>query len=709
MRILILPVLLAASLLVSLAPARAQPVSDTPHVRLTLIPETTTIQPGQTLTVAIRQDIDPDWHTYWINPGDSGATPVINWTLPEGTVPGPIEWPAPKPIPYAGLTNYGYAGQVTLLQGITFPQTLPGNPVTLTADIEILVCHEICIPETSTHTVTLNDGPAQDNSALIAAARDTMPRSVEWLSEYRENGSDFEVMLSLPDNEALPAITPGSVAFLPEEWGMVKAPALTRFEQPDPHTLILRQARDTRPLSEVGSFHGVVNYADENGEHSIRIPLDPSGQSNIPPSAAATTEPPTAGTASLSFTTALFFAFLGGLVLNLMPCVFPVLSIKALKLLELRSKGYSSAAFHGIAYTAGVLVSFAIIGGILIAVQFAGGESGWGFQLQNPLIVLFLAYLLFIIGLNLSGVFDVSGSFIGFGSSLSAKEGKTGAFFTGVLATLVATPCSAPFMAGALGFALLQPPAIAMMIFLAMGFGLAAPYLILSLIPAFTRLLPRPGHWMITFRQFLAFPMFSSAAWMVWVLSMQSGSPGLQWALTGMLAIAFALWLLSHRPARAQIRLLLSFLALTGFALALIPFFNASLLHPEQLEAQKQLSSVIHEPYSAPRLEEALAGRDPVFVYMTAAWCITCKVNEKIAINTAQTDKLFAEHNVTVLKGDWTSQDPEITKFLSHYGRNGVPLYIYFGAVDSATGQRPEAIILPQILTPGTFAGLLNQ
>lgn len=400
---------------------------------------------------------------------------------------------------------------------------------------------------------------------------------------------------------------------------------------------------------------------------------------------------------------AIVFAFFGGLILNLMPCVFPILSIKALSLIKLREKGRGFAAMNGIAYTLGVLASFALVGSLLMGIKIAGGDIGWGFQLQNPAIVLALAYLLFIIGLNLSGMFDINASFIGVGASFANKHGFAGSFFTGVLATMVATPCTAPFMAGALGYALVQPPVVAMSVFVALGFGLALPYLLLSVVPGLAAILPRPGLWMEKFRELLAFPVYASAMWLIWVLSIQTGSSGLLWSLMGVVAIAFALWLFAHKPYQKTRRAIIILIALAALLFAALPFIDKTLL-----QKPSQASSQEANAYSEEKLNAALNGNDPVFVYMTASWCITCKVNERIAINTDATRALISENKVMVLEGDWTNMNPEITKFLKSYDRAGVPLYVYYGP-RGKDGQRPTPAVLPQILTPGLMAETFQQ
>lgn len=697
---------LALMFLAFSAPGLAAAQAPGPYVALKIIPEKNTVVAGQTLRVAVEQTITPNWHTYYLNPGDSGAEPRITWTLPEGMQAGMLRWPAPERIPYAGLMNYGYAGSVTLVQELKAPQTLPDGPLTLTAEIEVLVCNDICIPETSTHTLVLNDATQEpvDNTATINAIIEAMPRDSGITATYHENGKDLVVTITHESEDGFAELDPSSVAFFPGEWGLILNAQETRVTTPDAKTIIINHQRDERDLADTPNFSTLLTYKNKDGsKHSYITSTTPSATPPVVTDAPVVVEsaitPETIG-----FAQALLFALLGGLVLNLMPCVFPVLSLKALKLIDLQSKGHGTAALHGVTYTAGILLSFAAIAGAMLAIKAVGGDAGWGFQLQNPFVILSLAYLLFIIGLSLSGLFEISGSFVGTGAGLTRKGGLTGTFFTGVLATLVATPCTAPFMAGALGYALLQPAPIALGIFLMLGFGLALPYLLLSVVPGLAKLLPKPGAWMVTFREMLAFPMYAAAAWMVWILSMQSSTESVMWALSGMVAIAFAIWAIKHRPKHGAMKIIVAIIVLLALLFAATPFLNKTLLQEPSAATQASTANTMSdEAYTPTRLNELLATDRPVFVYMTAAWCITCKVNEKVALHNAATIELFQSKNVAVLKGDWTRMNPDITKYLKDYGRNGVPLYVYYAPAELG-GKRPAPVVLPQILTPGIVA-----
>jgi thiol:disulfide interchange protein DsbD len=376
-------------------------------------------------------------------------------------------------------------------------------------------------------------------------------------------------------------------------------------------------------------------------------------------------------------------------VLNLMPCVFPVLSLKLLSLADI---GDRAAHHHAAAYAAGVILSFAALGGALLMLRAGGAAIGWGFQLQSPVVVGLLAYLLFAMGLSLSGVADFGGGLVGVGGRFAGRQGLAGAFATGVLATIVATPCTAPFMGAALGFALLAPAPLALAIFVALGIGLAAPLAVAALIPGLARLLPRPGRWMVLLKQLLAFPLYGTVAWLVWVLIQEVGPDGALAALFGLVLVGFAVWVYgTTRLAGPAMRRIGVGLAAVGTAAALLLAVTAtpSIARPEKTATKSGLD---YEPFSLARLEALTSERRPVFVNLTAAWCLTCLVNEHTTLDSAAIRHAFTEHQIVALKGDWTRQDPEITRYLQKFGRSGVPLYLLYDQAGTPN-------VLPQILT----------
>lgn len=716
----LLHTLYIAALLIPI-PAVAQTASgeEPPrHAQIHILPERGTIAAGGTLTVAIQQILEPGWHSYWVNAGDSGTPPEIFWTLPAGFAAGEISWPTPHKIPYGQLMNYGYEGAVVLLQQIQAPAAIPSGPLSLSAEVTILVCKDICIPETSYHNFILNDGAVIDHSTLVAEARSKISRTDGPSGTYAEEGGFLTVTIESENELFINSIQLDTATLIPYEWGVIDNPAtvsVTLLED----KLVLRQKRGDRNLSEINDIRTLITYKDKsNITQGIDVVLEAVAPalSSTPTSFPRKEETPSAlaiPSQKPSFMTALLSALLGGLILNLMPCVFPVLSLKAISLSKMSDKEQAHAAASGFAYTAGVTLSFALIAAILMALKAGGAQIGWGFQLQNPVVVYSLSLLLFVIGLNLSGVFLLQGNFTGAGQKLAQQDGLSGAFFTGVLATLVATPCTAPFMGVAMGFALTQPALLGLTVFIALGLGLALPYLLLTLAPPLRKLLPRPGAWMDTFKQFLAFPMYASAAWLIWVFAQQAGGMSVLAALTGMIAVAFTLWAWGRRPQHKTARITVSALILiifiaglaTGYAEALKPIPVSA---PATVASQRPTTG-IWENFTQGRLDELLHGDEPVFIDMTAAWCITCKVNERVALDIPETRMLFTEKGVHALKGDWTNQNPEITKFLESHGRKGVPLYVYYGPRDPASGMRPTPVVLPQILTPALVAETIGQ
>ena len=398
-----------------------------------------------------------------------------------------------------------------------------------------------------------------------------------------------------------------------------------------------------------------------------------------------------------SLLTMVMFALLGGMILNLMPCVFPVLSLKVLGIAQ-KGGGAHDRIEHGLAYTAGVVISFLAVAAVLIALRQAGEAIGWGFHLQSPVFVGGLAYLFAAMGLGLSGVSTLGAGLMGAGSSLAARAGLAGSFFTGVLAAVVASPCSAPFMGTALGFAMTQPPAVALLVFGALGLGMALPFMALALSPSLLRRLPKPGAWMEGFKQMLAFPLYAAAVWLLWVLGRQSGVDALAAALGGTVLVAFALW--SWESARGHARALLWRLLAAGSLVAALSILGSPLLH--ERPAQRGAITEGWEPFSAERLAALQQESKPVFVNVTADWCITCLANERVALETDAVRQAFRDRDVVLLKGDWTNAEPKLTAFLAQHGRNGVPLYLYY---PPRTGALP--VVLPQLLTPGTVLDAL--
>lgn len=684
------------------------------YVDTRLVTEKNKIESGDTVIIAIEQTIYPDWHTYWINPGDSGEPTTIKWDMPEGFDVSPIKWPVPEAIEIGPLVNYGYKDKVILLQELHVPYDLPEGPVTLDAEIMLLVCEEICIPETSSHSISFNtEEDATDNTDYINDAYKKLPMEVDWHSWFSEtDGGRFQVTIEPDFPAALKTIQPQTLDLLPIDWGIVAydKPAEKNIGE---RILTIKKDRGDRPLSSFDTLKGLITYTDRRGNDTALLFTaypDPDWKEALQNQADSTAEPAEEQTASpffsgaasttdVTFLTALLFALLGGVILNLMPCVFPILSMKALSLCEMKGHELKVARRHGLFYTGGILATFALIAGLLLALRAGGSAIGWGFQLQNPMVVLVLAWLFFIITLNLAGFFNVNILLGKTGRFLTQKEGYTGSFMTGILATIVATPCTAPFMGAALGYAIIQPAAMGMGIFMALGLGLALPYLALSFFPSLQKILPKPGPWMEKFRHILAIPMGAAVIWLVWVYDQQTGSLSIPLALGGMITLTVAIWVIKSSQGQRNGNTMAVFLALL---LAVVTFKagHQYSTQPFTPEIDVPFASEKTVAFSPDALEALLAGNEPVFVNMTAAWCITCKVNEKAVLASKRTTELFKAHDVTYVVGDWTNQNSDITGYLSGFDRNGVPLYVYYGPRGEKTGKRPEPVMLPQILTP---------
>ncbi len=683
--------------LVLLAPAaRAQAPADL--VRAELLAEPASLRPGEPFTVGVRLTMKPHWHTYWRNPGDSGLATEIAWDLPKGFSAGPIEWPAPARIPVAHLVNYAYEGTTTLLTRITPPADLkPGEAVPLKAKVSYLVCERECIPGEAELALSLPTGTAAAsdpaNAKTFTQARAALPVAAPWPATAGTDGDALTLRVAV---SGLRAEAIRSATFFP--YGeTVLTHAAPQALSVDAQGITLRLTRSAEASGPPPSrLNGVLAIEETTGDGVLRQAFA-LGEEPLLPSASPAAAPPFTGGAPASEATSLWQAALlalaGGLILNLMPCVFPVLSIKVLSLVRQAGERPGRVRLHGLAYTAGVLATFLALAGALIGLKGGGAEIGWGFQLQSPLVVAALAYVLFAVGLSLSGVVEVGGGISGLGDGLTRRAGLEGSFFTGVLATVVATPCTAPFMGTAVGYALTQSPVVALTVFAALGLGLALPFLVLTVRPSLVRALPRPGAWMETLKQALAFPVYATAAWLVWVLAQQVGPSGLLMALMGLVLVGFSAW--AYAKGRGAPRPFAARLGTGLAAAALLAALGLAVAAEGDRPAQGAALAADAEgiqPYTQARLEAVRAGGRPAFVDMTAAWCLTCIVNEKGVLASSAVKAAFAERNVAYLKGDWTNRNPEITALLARHGRSGVPLYVLYPP-------QGEGTVLPQILT----------
>ncbi|MBR1121136.1 thioredoxin family protein [Bradyrhizobium lablabi] len=673
--------------------ARAQNAADL--VKVELLAEPAAIVPGEPFSVGVKLTMKQHWHTYWRNPGDSGEPTQVTWKLPQGFSAGDIEWPAPSLIRVGPAANFGYEGETILLARITPPRDLaPGTTANLAADVGYLVCEKICIPGEASVSLAVpvaQPGAPSQTNVLFDAARGKLPQPSPWNATFGTDAKTITLSLHASD---LRGDAIRSATFFPYDNSLIEnAPKqiLRNDGQTTQITIERSQIAKTIPKAIDGVLVLEEDIGGKTVPHAFAIEATPSAG-------------PAAGEGGMTLLYAMMFALIAGVILNFMPCVFPVLSIKILHLTEQRAETPRRVRLHGIAYALGILACFTILAGVLYGLRAGGAEIGWGFQLQSPLMVASLAFILFALALSLSGILAVGASLTRVGGSrLLQQGGLPGSFFAGVLATVVATPCTAPFMGASIGFALVQPFAVGLAVFLALGLGLALPFLILAFVPGLQRLLPKPGRWMETLKQLLAFPLYATVAWLIWVLSFQVGATGLLAALAALVLIAFGAWAygLSQGHASGARR---AFQGLTAIALAGVVALAVviDLNRPTESTAQAASSKAGYEAFSQQKLDALLASGQPVFVNMTAAWCITCLVNERTALSTGAVREVFGSKRIAYLKGDWTNRNPEITRLLEKFGRSGVPLYVLY-----RSGSEP--VVLPQILTQSLVLDALKQ
>jgi thiol:disulfide interchange protein DsbD len=692
-------------LIASLAalPGAGAPVS-TPHVTAELLLDRSHVRPGEEFRLGLHLRMKEGWHTYWKHPGDSGEATTIDWVLPDGFTAGPILWPQPQRISLKPLTGYGYEGDVLLLVPMRAPATaFAGSRASFKANVYWMVCEKICIPE----EVTLDlDVPIAGEPSAPGASATLFDR---FTATVPVPSNDWQIRAARHDNRIILRARPPK-GFRIEQPGISFFAAtgpLIEYSAPQPVSLrdgeltmeLTRSpyaAADARRLS--GVLHAPGGWIP-GGPVAVEIdaPIDVA-----PPTAPAPSAPP-----PLTLLLAVGLAFLGGMVLNLMPCVFPVVSLKILSFMQHSGDEPRRVRLHGLSFAGGVLLAFWILAGLLLALRAAGQEIGWGFQLQSPPFVAAMAFLLFALGLSLAGVMEIGTSLTRVGGGVARTGYRTSAL-NGMLATVVATPCTAPFMGAALGFALTQSATAALLIFTALGAGMAAPYVALSLWPALLRFLPRPGQWMVRFKQLMAFPLFATVAWLVWVFGHQTGVDGILRLLLGLTLVGAAAWvwgswatLDASTLTRATARIVAVALLASGFLLTVAAEAVSGAVNTAGVQSG---SGVQWEPWSEKRVAELRAEGRPVFVDFTAAWCLTCKVNERVAFSSAEVRKIVGERNIAMLKADWTNRDAAITRALGQFGRSGVPLYVLYEADPSASPR-----LLPEILSPGILIETFSQ
>ena len=646
---------------------------------------------GKKVWVGLQLTHQPEWHTYWKNPGDSGLPITLQWTLPHGVSAGDIGWPLPKKIPVGNLVNYGFDGTVLLPVPLTitpdFKASLPSADLEIKLKATWLVCRLECVPQDGEFALRLPiRGSTAINAAAFEASFKAQPTPVRGDSQIEVAGNRLKVTVAgLP-----PGLQGQTLELFPETPEVIETSAQW--------TQAWQGARWTAELplsgqrSQNPTLMPLVLAANVNGQRQGFV-IQAKVLGNWPPLANVTgdklpdaTSTQVSSGVSLGFWAALAGALLGGLILNLMPCVFPVLAIKVMSFAR-HAGDRRGHRVTGLAYSAGVVLSFVALGALMLALRGAGEQLGWGFQLQAPAVVAALAALFTVMGLNLAGLFEF-GQFLPSRVLLLEAENPTiNAFLSGVLAVAIASPCTAPFMGASLGLALALPALQALLIFATIGLGMALPYLTASLVPAVARRLPRPGAWMATFRHAMAFPMFATVVWLVWVLGQQSGIDGASALLGLLVALSLVLWALTLR---GRSRIMIATISIATLAL-LTSTIGQNVIKP--LENNGPTTSAARWQTWVPgRVEQVLASGVPVFVDFTAAWCVTCQYNKKTTLANQDVLADFDAKKVTLLLADWTRRDPAITSALRQLGRNGVPVYVLY-----KSGRAP--VVLSEILT----------
>ena len=698
-RPLIVALFTLASLLVGAAHAQspAKTVVSTAQVRAELMAHAPDgADAGKTVWLGLQLTHKPDWHTYWKNSGDSGLPTTLQWTLPSGVTAGDIAWPLPKKIPIGNLANYGFADTVLLPVPLiitpNFKPTAPGNAIEVKLKANWLVCRQECIPEEGEFALTIPvKGSTAINSASFTAALAAQPRpllghtGVLPDSSVQIKGNTIELSV-----QGLPVALRGkTLDFFAETPEVIETAA--RWTQAWNGGVWSATVPLSPQRSNAPSVMPVVLAADGQG---YRAELKVLGNWPAAGATAPTVSAPPPAQAPITLLAALIGALLGGMLLNLMPCVFPILAIKVMSFTR-HANDQRGHRVSGLAYSAGVVLSFLALGALMLALRSAGEQLGWGFQLQSPATVAALAALFTVMGLNLAGLFEF-GQFLPSRVLLvEAKNPAINAFLSGVLAVAIASPCTAPFMGASLGLALALPAAQSLLIFTMIGVGMALPYLAASLVPAVARMLPRPGAWMDTFRRAMAFPMFATVVWLVWVLGQQSGIDGAGALLALLLALSAMLWSLTLR---GRSRLIVATI-MVGIGALLVLGIGQNVLKP--VPSNNTASSEQWQPWAPGRVEQALAAGAPVFVDFTAAWCVTCQYNKKTTLANADVLADLATKKVTLLRADWTRRDPVISAALAQLGRNGVPVYVVY-----QSGKAP--VVMSEILSVTELRAVLQ-
>jgi thiol:disulfide interchange protein DsbD len=690
-------------------PAWAAPTGASRHVKVELLSDVESVQPGRPFRLGLRMTMDEGWHTYWKNPGDSGLPLRVKWSLPEGVTVGAVQWPVPEAIAAPPLMSYGYGEEVVLPFEVTTDSSLKPGQITLAGAFDWLECKEACLPAKASLDLTLpvraEAAKPSASAARLDEARRRLPGPADGWSLAAEAG---------PRAVALAFRPPAGGVAAERAYFFVEQPLVADHAAPQGlapheggHRLTLKPAENAPPPERLRGVL-VVEGAKRRQAVEVDVPVKAGDPAPAPvaPAPGAGSAPGGPG----SWAVALGFAFVGGLILNLMPCVLPVLSLKVLGFVRQAGEDRAQVLRHGLVFTAGVVLSFWALAGALLVLRAGGERVGWGFQLQSAPVLAGLSVLFLLLGLSLFGVFQIGASFVGAANLLVGRSGLGASFWNGVLATVVATPCTAPFMGSALGFALTQPAWVALSVFTALGLGMSSPYLVLATQPRLLRFVPRPGAWMTGFEQLMGFLLLATVAALVWLFGQQTGVDGVGLLLAALVVVALGAWIHGRAQSRdgsplyrraalvAALVLLIGGLGL-GFRGAAMEAAGRT-----GSDGGTTLGGLAWEEYSAVRLAQARAEGKPVFIDFTAAWCLTCQVNERVALARAEVVARFNREGIVALRADWTRRDDHITEALASYGRQGVPVYVLYGR-DPVAAPR----LLPEVLTPGLVLGAIDE
>jgi thiol:disulfide interchange protein len=646
------------------------------------------IYPGQNFTAGLYFKLEPGWHVYWINAGDSGEPPAINWSLPAGITADALQFPAPKRLPLGPLMDFGYENEVLFpISMHVAPKFKPTrSTVSLGGKVTWLVCREVCIPGKAMLSVdrpalsapSATGGTIAADQQLLDRFRSTLPQSLPSAdhAKFQTTPTGFTLAVETGRRET-------SAEFFPFDQNLIANAA------PQPATFSgkgveISLTKDQNLTSAPKELHGLVVLGDG---HAFEFHAAPGAL------ALSSSHTPAIGMLRI-----ILLSFIGGVILNLMPCVFPVLFLKGLALLQSSAEERHKQRLHGLVYTLGILVSFWIVVAILLALRAAGHNLGWGFQFQSPLFIVVLSLLLFFLGLSLAGQFEIGLTLTSAGSGLAAKQGYVGSFFTGVLAVVVATPCTAPLMGAAIGYALANSAIISIAVFTAVALGLAAPYLLLAFNPAWTRILPRPGAWMEVLKQAVSIPIFGTVIWLVWVFNQTAAASSLIFLLSAFLLLAVAGWILGRWPAKAPATIAAVVVLVLAVA---VPVVAVHALTPS---SATHAQDTRWQPFTPDLVARYRAEGKPVFVDFTASWCLSCQVNERVVLDRSDVQQRLNSSGVELVRADWTRHDETIADTLAALGRSGVPTYALYPADPNAPPR-----LLPEVLTPGIVFHALDE